>query len=70
MVGFHYVGPHAGEVGQGFAVAMAAGAKKIHFDRTLGIHPTDAEATVSMHVTKSFGDDYVAKGGCGGGRCG
>jgi thioredoxin/glutathione reductase (selenoprotein) len=70
VVGFHYVGPHAGEVTQGFAVAMRLGAKKHDFDMTVGIHPTDAEAIVGMSVTKSSGEDYVAAGGCGGGKCG
>ena len=70
LVGFHYVGPHAGEVTQGFAVAMRLGAKKHDLDMTVGIHPTDAEAIVGMTVTKSSGEDYVAAGGCGGGKCG
>lgn len=43
VVGFHYVGPHAGEVTQGFAALMLKGATKEDFDRTVGIHPTAAE---------------------------
>jgi len=43
VLGFHYLGPHAGEVTQGFAALMLKGATKEDFDRTVGIHPTAAE---------------------------
>jgi glutathione reductase (NADPH) len=48
VVGLHMVGPDAGEIVQGFAVAMKAGATKSDFDRTIGIHPTAAEEFVTM----------------------
>ena len=48
VVGLHMVGPDAGEIVQGFAVAMKAGATKAMFDATLGIHPTIAEEFVTM----------------------
>jgi glutathione reductase (NADPH) len=48
VVGLHMVGPDAGEVVQGFAVAMKAGATKSVFDATIGIHPTAAEEFVTM----------------------
>ena len=48
VVGLHMVGPDAGEVVQGFAVAMKAGATKAVFDSTVGIHPTAAEEFVTM----------------------
>ncbi|WP_077003319.1 glutathione-disulfide reductase [Variovorax sp. KK3] len=48
VVGLHMVGPEAGEIVQGFAVAMRAGATKQVFDRTIGIHPTVAEEFVTM----------------------
>ena len=48
VVGLHMVGPDAGEVVQGFAVAMKAGATKAVFDSTIGIHPTMAEEFVTM----------------------
>ena len=48
VVGLHMVGPDAGEVVQGFAVAMKAGATKAIFDSTIGIHPTVAEEFVTM----------------------
>ena len=50
VVGLHMVGPDAGEVVQGFAVAMKAGATKALFDSTIGIHPTAAEEFVTMRV--------------------
>ncbi|MDQ6681192.1 MAG: glutathione-disulfide reductase, partial [Pseudomonadota bacterium] len=48
VVGLHMVGAEAGEIIQGFAVAMRAGATKAVFDSTLGIHPTAAEEFVTM----------------------
>lgn len=48
VVGVHMIGPEAGEITQGFAVAMIAGATKSDFDRTIGIHPTAAEEFVTM----------------------
>ncbi|VTU13653.1 Glutathione amide reductase [Variovorax sp. SRS16] len=48
VVGLHMVGPDAGEIVQGFAVAMRAGATKAMFDSTIGIHPTVAEEFVTM----------------------
>ena len=50
VVGLHMVGPDAGEIVQGFAVAMKAGATKADFDATVGIHPTVAEEFVTMRV--------------------
>ena len=37
---FDTVGPNAGEVTQGYAVAMRMGATRAHFASTIGIHPT------------------------------
>ena len=48
VVGLHMVGTDAGEIVQGFAVAMKAGATKAIFDATIGIHPTAAEEFVTM----------------------
>lgn len=48
VVGLHMVGTDAGEIVQGFAVALKAGATKATFDATLGIHPTAAEEFVTM----------------------
>lgn len=48
VIGAHMVGESAGEIIQGIAVAMTAGATKADFDRTIGIHPTAAEEFVTM----------------------
>ena len=50
VVGVHMVGPDAGEIMQGIAVAVRAGATKAIFDTTLGIHPTAAEEFVTMRT--------------------
>ena len=42
VLGLHYAGPHAGEVMQGFAVALRVGLTKHQLDSTIGIHPTVA----------------------------
>ncbi len=48
VVGAHMLGPEAGEIIQGIAVAIKAGASKADFDATVGIHPTSAEEFVTM----------------------
>ncbi len=48
VVGLHMVGPDAGEIVQGMAIAIRCGATKDDFDRTIGIHPTAAEEFVTM----------------------
>ena len=50
VLGVHMVGPDAGEIVQGFAVALKAGATKAIFDSTIGIHPTSAEEFVTMRT--------------------
>jgi glutathione reductase (NADPH) len=48
VVGFHMVGPDAGETTQGLGIALKCGATKAQFDATIGIHPTAAEEFVTM----------------------
>jgi glutathione reductase (NADPH) len=48
VVGVHMMGPDAGEIIQGIAIALKAGATKAMFDSTIGIHPTAAEEFVTM----------------------
>lgn len=48
VVGLHMAGDDAGEIVQGFAVAVRMGATKADFDATIGIHPTAAEEFVTM----------------------
>lgn len=52
VIGIHMVGPDAGEICQGMAVAMKAGATKADFDSTVGIHPTAAEEFVTMRTAR------------------
>lgn len=53
VLGCHMVGAHAGEIIQGLAVALTAGASKRDFDLTLGIHPTAAEEFVTLRSPRS-----------------
>ncbi len=48
ILGAHMVGADAGEIMQGIAIAIKAGATKADFDATIGIHPTAAEEFVTM----------------------
>jgi glutathione reductase (NADPH) len=48
VLGAHMVGTHAGELIQGIAIALNAGATKAVFDKTIGVHPTSAEEWVTM----------------------
>ena len=52
VVGLQMVGPDAGEICQGMAVAMKAGATKSDFDNTIGIRPTAAEEFVTMRTPR------------------
>lgn len=53
VLGCHMVGPEAGEIVQGLAVALKAGATKQVFDDTIGVHPTAAEEFVTMRAPVS-----------------
>ncbi|MBV8360436.1 MAG: glutathione-disulfide reductase [Deltaproteobacteria bacterium] len=48
VIGAHMLGPDAGEIIQGLAIALKCGATKAQFDATIGIHPTAAEEFVTM----------------------
>lgn len=50
VVGAHIVGADAGEIIQGIAIAIRAGATKAIFDSTTGIHPTTAEEFVTLRA--------------------
>ncbi|NUT69325.1 glutathione-disulfide reductase [Pseudomonas corrugata] len=50
VLGCHMVGPDAGEIVQGLAIALKAGASKRDFDETIGVHPTAAEEFVTMRT--------------------
>ena len=48
VAGCHMVGADAGEIIQGFAVALRCKATKADFDATIAVHPTAAEEFVTM----------------------
>jgi len=54
VLGCHMAGPDAGEIMQGLAVSLKAGATKRVFDETVGIHPTAAEEFVTMRTPASI----------------
>lgn len=62
VIGFHILGPNAGEITQGFAAAMKCGLTKEKLNETIGIHPTCAETFTTLEVTKSSGGDISQKG--------
>jgi glutathione reductase (NADPH) len=53
VLGAHMIGPDAGEIIQGVAIAVKLGATKAQFDATIGIHPTAAEEFVTMRERAS-----------------
>jgi glutathione reductase (NADPH) len=53
VVGAHMLGPDAGEIIQGIAIAVKLGATKPQFDATIGIHPTAAEEFVTLREPSS-----------------
>ena len=63
VLGFHYLGPNAGEVTQAMGLAMKLGFTYDQLVDTVGIHPTTAEAFTTLETTKSSGDSTTG-GGC------
>eukprot|EP00271_Cylindrocystis_brebissonii_P015462 TRINITY_DN38363_c0_g1_i1.p1 TRINITY_DN38363_c0_g1~~TRINITY_DN38363_c0_g1_i1.p1 ORF type:complete len:504 (-),score=108.36 TRINITY_DN38363_c0_g1_i1:1425-2936(-) len=63
ILGFHVLGPNAGEITQGYAIALKMGATKDDFDTTIGIHPTMSEEFTIMRVTRRSGESPL-KSGC------
>jgi thioredoxin reductase (NADPH) len=59
VIGIHYLGPNAGEVINGFALAMKMGVKKDDLDTIIGIHPTVSEDFFNLDITKRSGKDYM-----------
>ena len=62
VIGIHYLGPNAGEVIQGYAVAMKMNAKWKDLKNTVGIHPTCSEEIVGLSITKKSGQDPNKEG--------
>jgi len=64
VVGFHYVGPNAGEITQGFTLAVRLGATKKDFDSMTGIHPTIAEEYTLLKISGSSKNNFKKNDGC------
>nr|XP_009678343.1 PREDICTED: thioredoxin reductase 1, cytoplasmic [Struthio camelus australis] len=62
VIGFHVLGPNAGEVTQGFAAAIKCGMTKEQLDSTIGIHPVCAEIFTTLSVTKRSGGNTLQAG--------
>jgi thioredoxin/glutathione reductase (selenoprotein) len=61
IVGVHYLGPNAGEVVQGFSLAVRLGATAADLRDTVGIHPTNAEIMTLVVAAVSAGPDAEAE---------
>ena len=48
VLGVHILGPDAGEIVQGLAIALKMGATKADFDATMALHPSAGEELVTM----------------------
>ncbi|XP_049805930.1 thioredoxin reductase 1, cytoplasmic-like [Schistocerca nitens] len=55
IIGFHILGPNAGEITQGFGLGLKLGAKLKDLHNLVGIHPTCAEVATTLSITKSSG---------------
>lgn len=58
VLGIHYYGPSAGEVMQGFSIALKLGVTKNDLDNSFGIHPTSAEEFTMLEITKESGKPF------------
>ncbi|KAG2528091.1 hypothetical protein BBO99_00003371 [Phytophthora kernoviae] len=61
VVGFHYLGPNAGEVTQAMGLAMKLGFTYDQMVDTVGIHPTTAEAftTLERRLKANLGEGQI-----------
>jgi len=62
VVGYHILTPNAGEITQGFGIALKLGGRKEDFDRLIGIHPTVAENFTTLTILKAEQTDLKASG--------
>jgi len=62
IVGMHIIGANAGEVIQGFGMAIKLGITKKQLDNLVGIHPTSAEEFTTVTVTRRSGQSADKKG--------
>nr|XP_034188785.1 thioredoxin reductase 1, mitochondrial isoform X2 [Osmia lignaria] len=64
VLGMHFIGPNAGEVIQGFAVAIKCNLTFQKLKGTVGIHPTVAEEFTRISITKRSGLDPKPQSCC------
>jgi pyruvate/2-oxoglutarate dehydrogenase complex dihydrolipoamide dehydrogenase (E3) component len=62
VLGLHILAPNAGEITQGYAVALRMNATKHDIEATIGIHPTVAEEVLRLRVTKASGEVATVTG--------
>ncbi|KAF1744259.1 LOW QUALITY PROTEIN: hypothetical protein MXB_5704 [Myxobolus squamalis] len=62
VIGLHILAPNAGEIAQGYVVALKMGATLMDFNRVFGIHPTVSEVFTNMRVSKKSSEKVVATG--------
>ncbi|UXI17928.1 zinc finger C2H2 [Sarcoptes scabiei] len=65
ILGFHYVGPNAGEVVQFTSLPLKMKATKADLDAMIGIHPTCAEIFTMLPISKRSGKEATQQGCCG-----
>jgi len=65
VIGLHFFGPNAGEIMQGYAVALKVGVSWETFQDTIGIHPTTSEEFIYLTVRKSSGQSADKQLCCG-----
>jgi len=53
IIGLHIVAPNAGEIIQGYVVAIKTGMTKTDFDNTIGIHPTISENILNLEIKQN-----------------
>ena len=53
VLGLHYLGPNAGEITQGLAIALKKGLTYAEMIEVVGIHPTVAEEFTTVSVAKA-----------------
>ncbi|CAL8405401.1 unnamed protein product [Arctogadus glacialis] len=64
VVGLHLMGPHAGDIVQGFSAAMTSGLTKRQLDATAGLQPTAAQVLTSLTVTQRESEAMMVRGNC------
>lgn len=62
VIGLHYLGKNAGEIMQGYTLALSKGITKQELNDMIGIHPTVSEEFNS--VNKSSDDHSIESGSC------